>query len=140
MSVPSWLNVKSVHPLLWQACNDAVPMSILSGDGGTLYTSISMALSLPLFLTHILTHPHTPSHTLTHPHTPSHFLSCEIPLGDIQSEEERDIVLELKLPVLPSPQPDATLVTTLSYFNVITSALDTLTTELTVNRTGTCLR
>ena len=126
MSVPSWLNVKSIHPLLWQACNDAAPMSTLSGDGGTLYTSISMALSLPLFL--------------THPHTPSHFLSCEIPLGDIQSEEERDIVLELKLPVLPSPQPDTTLVTTLSYFNVITSALDTLTTELTVNRTGTCLR
>ena len=62
MSVPSCSNVKSVHPLLWQACNDAAPMSTLSGDGGTLYTSISMALSLPLFLTH--------PHTLTSSHTP----------------------------------------------------------------------
>ena len=77
--------------------------------------------------------------TYVRTHKPTHFFSCEIPLGDIQSEEERDIVLELKLPVLPSPQPDTALVTTLSYFNVITSALDTLTTELTVNRTGTCM-
>jgi len=60
---------------------------------------------------------------------------CEIPMGDIQSEEERDIVLELKLPALPSPQPDTVLVVTLSYFNVITSALDTLTHELTISRT-----
>ena len=60
-------------------------------------------------------------------------------MGDIQSEEERDIVLELKLPALPSPQPDTVLVVTLSYFNVITSALDTLTHELTISRTGECV-
>ena len=42
-------------------------------------------------------------------------------MGDLQSEEERDIVLELKLPAMASPQQDTVLKATLSYFNVITS-------------------
>ncbi len=46
---------------------------------------------------------------------------CEIGIGDLQSEEERDIVLELKLPLLPFPQQDLVLKVSLSYFNVITN-------------------
>lgn len=69
----------------------------------------------------------------------SHFngtCSCEIPMGDLQSEEERDIVLELKLPAVSSPQQDTVLRTTLSYFNVITSELDTVQSELILSRGG----
>lgn len=57
-------------------------------------------------------------------------------MGDLQSEEERDIVLELTLPPVPAPQPDEVLRASLSYFNVITASLDTVTCELTVSRTG----
>ncbi len=46
---------------------------------------------------------------------------CEIGIGDLQSEEERDIVLELKLPLLPLPQQDLVLKASLSYCNVITN-------------------
>ncbi len=46
---------------------------------------------------------------------------CEIGIGDLQSEEERDIVLELKLPLLPLPQQDLILKASLSYYNVITN-------------------
>ena len=62
--------------------------------------------------------------------------SCEIPMGDLQSEEERDIVLELKLPALPSPTQDTVLRSTLSYFNVISSELDTIQSELVLSRGG----
>ena len=62
--------------------------------------------------------------------------SCEIPMGDLQSEEERDIVLELKLPALASPAQDTVLRTTLSYFNVINSELDTIQSDLVLSRGG----
>ena len=65
--------------------------------------------------------------------------SCEIPMGDLQSEEERDIVLELKLPALPSPTQDTVLRSTLSYFNVINSELDTVQSELVLSRGGEML-
>ena len=57
-------------------------------------------------------------------------------MGDLQSEEERDIVLELKLPAMASPQQDMVLKATLSYFNVITSEFDTVQSELSVQRGG----
>ena len=64
------------------------------------------------------------------------YYSCEIPMGDLQSEEERDIVLELNLPALPSPIQDTVLRSTLSYFNVINSELDTVQFELILQRGG----
>ena len=57
-------------------------------------------------------------------------------MGDLQSEEERDIVLELKLPALASPAQDTVLRTTLSYFNVINSELDTIQSDLVLSRGG----
>ena len=57
-------------------------------------------------------------------------------MGDLQSEEERDIVLELKLPALSSPTQDTVLRSTLSYFNVITSEFDTILSELILSRGG----
>lgn len=63
--------------------------------------------------------------------------SCEIQMGDLQSEEERDIVLELRLPALPGPiEGDPVISAQLSYFNVVTSQMDTVKCQLTVNRTG----
>ncbi len=61
-------------------------------------------------------------------------------MGDLQSEEERDIVLELSLPALPGPiEGDLAVRAQLSYFNVITSEMDTLHCELAVNRMGETL-
>lgn len=58
-------------------------------------------------------------------------------MGDLQSEEERDIVLELTLPALPGPVEGVPVIRAqLSYFNVITSQMDTVDCQLTVNRTG----
>ena len=64
------------------------------------------------------------------------FTSCEIQLGDIQSEEERDIVLELSLPAVEGDQEGAVLRARLSYFNVISSTLDTVDAELVARRSG----
>ena len=67
-------------------------------------------------------------------------LSCEIAMGDIQSEEGRDIVLELELPALSSASDSAQgiLIATaeLSYFNIITSQLDVIKSQLKTDRTG----
>ena len=68
-----------------------------------------------------------------HPSSPH---SCEIPLGDIQSEEERDIVLELLLPSLEAPHEGPVLKVSLSYFNVVTSALENAECEMVANRSG----
>ena len=58
-------------------------------------------------------------------------------MGDLQSEEERDIVLELVLPALPGPiEEDPVIRAQLSYFNVITSQMDSVDTRLVVSRTG----
>ena len=62
--------------------------------------------------------------------------SCEIQLGDMQSEEERDIVLELSLPAVEGDQEGAVLRARLSYFNVISSTLDTVDAELVARRSG----
>lgn len=57
-------------------------------------------------------------------------------MGDLQSEEERDIVLEIKLSPVDSPKQDLVLKTSLSYFNVIASTLDTVTFDLVIDRKG----
>ena len=62
--------------------------------------------------------------------------SCDIAMGDLQSEEERDIVLEIKLPAVASPGQYTVLKTTLSYFNVITSEFDTVQSDLILSRGG----
>ena len=62
--------------------------------------------------------------------------SCEIAMGDIQSEEGRDLVLELELPPVLSSEHVPLVSVELSYFNVITSQFDTVQCQLTTNRTG----
>ena len=62
---------------------------------------------------------------------------CEILIGDLQSEEGRDIVLFLSLPVSDTPKQECVLKATLVYFNVITSIMQTTSHDLVVNRTGT---
>ena len=62
--------------------------------------------------------------------------SCEVAMGDLQSEEQRDVLLEMKLPVLPAPTTDVVVTATLSYFNVITSFVDTVSAQLKLERTG----
>ena len=60
-------------------------------------------------------------------------------MGDIQSEESRDLVLELELAPVRSggaTEDVALAKTELSYFNVITSQFDTMECLVTANRTG----
>ena len=57
-------------------------------------------------------------------------------MGDLQSEEQRDIIVELFLPALPGPTSDKVISSQLVYFNVITSALDTVECPLILERTG----
>lgn len=57
-------------------------------------------------------------------------------MGDIQSEEGRDLVLELELPPVPASEHVPLVSVELSYFNVITSQFDTVQCQLTTNRTG----
>ena len=57
-------------------------------------------------------------------------------MGDLQSEEQRDIVVEMLLPALPSPATDNVISCRLTYFNVITSALDNVEGPLNLERTG----
>ena len=66
--------------------------------------------------------------------------SCEISLGDIQSEEGRDIVLRLSLPPVDSVQKQIVMKVSISYFNVISSVLDTAEAELVADRSGECGR
>ena len=62
--------------------------------------------------------------------------SCEVAMGDLQSEEQRDVLLELQLPVVPAPTIDTVATATLTYFNVITSSMDTVSAQLKLERTG----
>jgi uncharacterized protein YegL len=59
-----------------------------------------------------------------------------ITMGDIQSEEKRDILLSYTLPKLAEPSPDHTPVLSceLSYANAITSSFDTDRSSITVRR------
>ena len=63
-------------------------------------------------------------------------------MGDIQSEESRDIVVELELPSMPSDialEQVPLVKAELTYFNVITSQLDNTQCLLTTNRIGMTL-
>eukprot|EP00731_Ephydatia_muelleri_P001021 Em0001g1021a len=60
---------------------------------------------------------------------------CEISLGDIQSEEGRDIVMSLILPALAASTTESVLKATISYFNVISSSMQTISCDLVVSRT-----
>lgn len=60
-------------------------------------------------------------------------------MGDIQSEESRDIVLELELPPTPSGTASEQMFLMkagVTYFNIITSQLESVDCKLTTNRTG----
>eukprot|EP00118_Oscarella_pearsei_P016617 m.160683 g.160683 ORF g.160683 m.160683 type:complete len:582 (+) comp38777_c0_seq15:74-1819(+) len=59
-------------------------------------------------------------------------------LGDIQSEEGKDIVIQLTLPQLTEPRDEAAVVATaeLSYFNAITNEMETASTDIRVRRPG----
>ena len=63
---------------------------------------------------------------------------CVVNLGDVQSEEGKDIVVEMKLPPLAEPRDEPTVVLTaeLGYFNAITNVMETTTTTLRVRRPG----
>ena len=67
-------------------------------------------------------------------------ISCEIQLGDIQSEEERDIVLQLALPAVEGEEVEEqgpVMRASLSYFDILSSTLVAdLTAELLVARRG----
>jgi hypothetical protein len=60
--------------------------------------------------------------------------SCEIAMGDLQSEEERDILLECQLPKLSEPASDLVVKAQMVYFNVISSSMDTVNSNWTVER------
>jgi hypothetical protein len=69
----------------------------------------------------------------------THRKSCVIQLGDIQSEEERDIVLELGLPAVEASggqeEEGPVVRASLTYFDIISSTLvDDVKTELLVTR------
>jgi len=67
--------------------------------------------------------------------------SCiKVNIGDLQSEEKRDVVLELLLGALPSPMvqpPQHVLTARADYFNVISNTLGTAESELFVLRPET---
>ena len=67
------------------------------------------------------------------------FYSCEVTMGDLQSEEERDILLELKLPVLSASTSDVIMTGQLVYFNVISSTMDNIGSNLIIERNGQLL-
>ncbi|KAI6649334.1 hypothetical protein LOD99_11700 [Oopsacas minuta] len=67
--------------------------------------------------------------------------SAEVALGDLQSEEQRDVLMELQLPVCSDLGADGGILNyasiTLSYFNVMSSVMETVKSDLPVPRTNT---
>ena len=59
---------------------------------------------------------------------------------DLQSEEERDILLELKLPVLSASTSDVVITGQVFYFNVISSIMDNIGSNLAIERNSQLLR
>ena len=55
-------------------------------------------------------------------------------MGDLQSEEERDILLELKLSAVPADISQQGIIGKLSYFNVINSKPDEVSFTMTFER------
>ena len=56
-------------------------------------------------------------------------------MGDLQSEEERDILVQLTIPAVTATS-DTAIVAKLLYFNVITSAMETVECNLVLERNG----
>ena len=67
--------------------------------------------------------------------------SAEVALGDLQFEEERDVLMEIQLPACPDLATEGAILNyasvTLSYFNVITAVMETVTADLPVSRSDT---
>lgn len=60
---------------------------------------------------------------------------CVVPLGDLQSEEERDIIIPINLEAIEAECSAQPLIkVTLSYFNVITALMQTAVVDLAVDR------
>lgn len=60
---------------------------------------------------------------------------CVVSLGDLQSEEERDIVIPINLEAIQAKCAAQPLIkVTLSYFNVITTLMQTSVVDLAVDR------
>ena len=58
-----------------------------------------------------------------------------VQLGDLQSEEERDVVLEITLPATGEEHSDWMVVSAkLTYFNVISSMMEDIQFDLKVHR------
>ena len=63
------------------------------------------------------------------------YCRCVIQLGDLQSEEERDVLLEISLPTTGEEAKDWTVVCPkLTYFNVISSMMEEVVADLKVQR------
>ena len=63
------------------------------------------------------------------------YCRCVIQLGDLQSEEERDVLLEISLPATGEEAKDWTVVCPkLTYFNVISSMMEEVVVDLKVQR------
>ena len=65
--------------------------------------------------------------------------SVKINIGDLQSEEKRDVVLELTLDAVPQPYnetPQLILKAQTDYFNVLTTSMSTGEATLSVFRPG----
>lgn len=60
---------------------------------------------------------------------------CVIQLGDLQSEEERDVLLEMSLPAMGEEAKDwAVVYPKLTYFNVISSMMEEVAVDMKVQR------
>ena len=63
------------------------------------------------------------------------FARCEVAMGDLQSEEERDILLEMKLPAVAADTSAVVILQAkLVYFNVITSNMTSVDCNLSIER------
>jgi len=62
-----------------------------------------------------------------------------ISLGDLYSEDEKDIVLSVKLPQLPAPRPEAAVAmrASIRYFSVAASAIEEVSCTLQLSRPAT---
>lgn len=62
--------------------------------------------------------------------------SVSLALGDIYAEDEKDVLLTVKLPPLPQPRPEAAAAVRaqLRYFSVSGSCMESVTAELAISR------
>ena len=70
---------------------------------------------------------------------PLSFCSLKVNMGDLQSEEERDVVIKLSLEALPDPRespPQPLFDVVANYFNVISAELAETKASLSVMRTS----